>query len=120
MERDLDFDTAFPPVPPAPAPSDAGKTHRRKRAHAEQTREDNSTGSLRDKIRDGRVCKQCGKKDSQLDDVVAEEKLFWARPPRNQVPHGHYCMYCDRVYERRYKFAFPGGCCTHSESNTVN
>ena len=118
--QELSFDMSVPAPPRVQAaPSDAGKTHKRKR-HQEQdeaeqnpvaAQDDNRVGSLRDKIRDGRVCKLCGKRDTQPDDVVDEEKLFWARPPyKHFVPHGYYCIYCDRVYERRYKFGHPGGC----------
>ena len=53
-------------------------------------RGDNSAGSPRGKIRDGRVCKLCGKKYSQPDDVVVEEKVLWARPFATRFPHGNY------------------------------
>lgn len=92
--------------------SDHYETHGRKaiKVHA---RDDNSAGSIRATCRDGRQCKLCGAKDNSPDEIIADELIFWARPPRQQnkghVPHGHVCLYCDRVFTRRFAVAYKGG-----------
>ncbi len=69
----------------------------------------NGPGTLRHRGRDGHSCKLHGTKDGARDDAVPEELIFWAKPPRNGAPHGYLCLYCHRVYERRYRIAHLGG-----------
>jgi hypothetical protein len=70
--------------------------------------DDNSVGSHRHKIRDCRTCKLCGVSDKDEDPIVPSEYIFWGRAPTS-VPIGYACMYCERVYTRRYSVGYPGG-----------
>ena len=64
---------------------------------------DNTVGSVRYVARDNRSCKLCFAKDMSEDPIIMEERIWWAYPPADgKKPEGHYCMYCLRVYERRY------------------
>lgn len=65
--------------------------------------EDNAPGTLRHSCRDGRACRLCGARDSTPDEIVPSELLYWGDAPRNNKPGGNYCLYCLRVFERRYK-----------------
>ena len=67
---------------------------------------DNSEGSIRWHIRDGRQCYLCGANDKDCDDILIEERIYWGAAPRGNSPVGNWCLYCTRVYERRWKTAY--------------
>jgi hypothetical protein len=56
---------------------------------------------------DGRVCRLCGAKDSDMDIVIHSSSLKWgyqlSADGRNQ---GKVCFYCIRVFNARYKCKF--------------
>jgi hypothetical protein len=48
----------------------------------------------------------CAHKDTAHDDIIEDELVYWAYPPENGKPQSFFCMYCKRVYDRRYYIRF--------------
>lgn len=67
---------------------------------------DNAPGSVRYALRDGRWCKLCGVKDTDADPIFPAERVYWAEFPRYGKPQGCFCLYCQRVHQRRYAVIF--------------
>ena len=66
-------------------------------------------------VPDGRSCKLCGKKDSEIDPVAVaigeQYTRVWAYPPKQAKDgtyhnEGCYCAYCVRVWQSRFKHTF--------------
>jgi hypothetical protein len=62
-------------------------------------------GSLLKVLPDGRLCKVCGVRDTELDEIQTKEPYCWGYPPDRItfLNRAKLCFFCLKVYENKFE-----------------